>query len=256
MVLTSCIADDKRKRAAVGVEVTPTPRPRPTTQKTTEPADPLKPGTGDTRPVPGKPIVPPARPSPTGSPANHPFVGTAFKAFDLTRSQEVAQTDLALKRAYWRVFKVEDEDAFFLWPTRWQESPFLLGVCNDSDLPRHAWYPEYKDSAYCKPGGDAKAARLSRSAALKLAKGMNDPLKFKAGAFYDAGVRKFRVFPSPHWHEVAQVCLRPLSGPLAPWCGSYTDNKAAVEAKEHAFFNTEAAASELASALNETYGAR
>jgi hypothetical protein len=172
----------------------------------------------------------------------------------LADAQEVAQTGLKPKRAYWHVFKIGGEEAYFVWPTRRDESSALISLCNDSVTPVHPLHADFANTPYCNAKAQFEKAKVTKTKALALAKVMNDALAFQSAAYYVDKTRRYRVFPNPHWNEVGEECQKPLTGLLSPWCKSYKSNKADVEQKEFVLFDDAATASEMAVTLASRYG--
>jgi hypothetical protein len=248
-LLCGCIESNKTRRAAVG----PDPEPQASPGR-------IVGGVGDTspvlNPVQTKTVLPAVRTAapavkPFGPP-NHPFKGLAFGVFDLETSDERSQLVLKAKRPYFRIFKISGEDnAHFVWPLV-RMDPTMLGVCNDEASPPHPLYKDFQ-TTYCKPG-TSDAVRMPYELAGRLAQTLNDGLVFRSGAFYDGPTLRQRVFPNPHWHELASVCAGESAGTLADWCRAFLADKASHEKKGIAFFTSSLESTAMAKRFADMYG--
>jgi hypothetical protein len=140
--------------------------------------------------------------------------------------------DLLRERVQKRKARVDEAGWAPLTPkktTSVRMDPTMLGVCNDEASQAHPLYKDFQ-TTYCKPG-TSDAVRMPFELAGPLAQTLNDGLVFRSGAFYDGPTLRQRVFPNPHWQELASVCAGESAGTLADWCRAFLADKASHEKK-------------------------
>lgn len=95
---------------------------------------------------------------------------------------------------------------------------------------------------------------MARDLALKVAKTVNDGLKFRYAAFYETSAKKWRVHPSPHYGETLEVCEEQKSGPLGAWCTTFLKYPEEAEKRAYMLFETETEAKAMTASFNALYG--